>query len=203
MKIGVFGGTFNPIHKAHIHWARQFLRHFGLDEVLIIPANIPPHKPAPELAPAHDRLEMCRLAAGDEPGFTVCDYEIRQGGISYTLDTLCYLREEYQSTDICLLMGADMFLTVQNWHKPQEIFRLAALYACAREEGEHQKMKAHKPVLESMGARCELLQAKPMPMSSTNIRRMIRESGEDTQMLEYLHPAVYNYICERKLYGAG
>ena len=202
MKIGVFGGTFNPIHQAHMHWARQYQEYFALDQVLIIPTHTPPHKQVPELASAHDRLAMCRLAVGDEPGFVVCDYEIQRGGISYTLDTLRRLHEEYPGAELCLLMGADMFLTMQSWREPREIFRLASLCACAREEGELRKMEEHKPLLEAMGARCELLQAEPTPMSSTDIRQIIHGCGGDTDMHEYLHPKVWDYIRERGLYGS-
>jgi nicotinate-nucleotide adenylyltransferase len=201
MKIGIFGGTFNPIHIAHVHWARQYLKHFGLDKVLIIPTSTPPHKEAPGIADSRHRLEMCRLATIDEPGLAVCDYEIQRGGISYTLDTLRYLRGQEPDAELCLLMGADMFLTVQDWREPREIFRLAALYACARAEGEYEKMLAHKPILEAMGARCELLAAEPMPMSSTEVRRLIKD-GTGGDMGAYLHPAVWRYIRENKLYGA-
>ena len=201
MRIGIFGGTFNPPHLAHMHWARVYKRHFALDRVLIMPTNVPPHKQPSDLAPAENRLEMCKLAIGDDSGFIVCDYEIRRGGVSYTLDTLRYLKDEYPGADICLLMGADMFLSMSTWREPREIFRLVTLCACAREEGEYLKMREHQPMLESMGARCEILQAEPMPMSSTNIRHMIRNSV--TNMSGCLHPDVWEYIKTRKLYGVG
>jgi len=197
MKIGVLGGTFNPIHLAHMHIARQYREYFALDRILLIPTSTPPHKKAIGLAAAHHRLEMCRLAIGDEPGFEVCDYEIERGGISYTLDTLRYLQGEYHGAQICLLMGADMFLTIQNWRKPKEIFELTILCACAREKGEYDRMLRHKPVLEEMGAKCELVDSEPTPMSSTDIRKMIND-GVD--VVGYLNPAVWRYICEHKLY---
>ena len=198
MRIGAFGGTFNPIHLAHIHAANECMRHLALDKMLIIPTSAPPHKEAPELAWAHHRLAMCRLAIADEPGFAVCDYETERGGISYTCDTLRYLRGEHPGSDICLIMGADMFMTIQNWREPEEIFRLALLCACTREEGEYRKMLGHKTVLEAMGARCEIVGMKPLPMSSTEIRRRIKEGAD---ISGYLHPRVWGYILEHGLYG--
>ena len=147
---------------------------------------------------AHHRLEMCRLAAGDESGVEVCGYEIERGGVSYTFETLRHLQGEYPGAECCLLMGADMFLTIQNWREPDEIFRLATLCACAREAGEYQAMLEHAPKLREMGAKCEIIDAEPMPMSSTDIRRRIKEGAD---MSEYLNPAVWRYIREHKLYG--
>jgi len=201
VRIGLFGGTFNPPHLAHMHLARIYKQYFTLQRVLIMPTNTPPHKSPPDLAPAEKRVEMCKLAIGDELGFIVCNYEVMRGGVSYTLGTLQHLKDEYPGADVCLLMGADMFLTIQTWREPREIFKLATLCACAREDGEYLKMREHQPTLESMGARCELLSIQPMPLSSTQIRQIIsRGSGDD--MLKYLHPDVWNYICEHGLYGA-
>ena len=87
MKTGVYGGTFNPIHNGHLHIVEEFRRGLGLDRVLLIPAHVPPHKTAPDLAPAGDRLEMCRLAC-EGTQFEVSDLEIRRGGPSYTAETL-------------------------------------------------------------------------------------------------------------------
>ena len=200
MKLGILGGTFNPIHRSHLYLAQQYEQRLGLDEILFVPTFIPPHNRIDELADAEQRLEMCRLAIQGHPGFSVCDFEVRQARVSYTLDTLEYLRGLYPQAELCLLMGADMFLTIQDWHEPQQIFRLATLCACAREEGEYEQMAAHRPLLEAMGARCEILRTPPMPMSSTEIRRKIKEEAD---MSAYLPDAVWEYIRAHGLYGAG
>jgi nicotinate-nucleotide adenylyltransferase len=197
MKLGILGGTFNPVHKAHLYLAGQYRRELELDTVLFIPTFIPPHKRVDELADASDRLEMCRLAIQDIPGFGACDFEIRRGEVSYTLTTLEYLRGEYPEAELFLLMGADMFLTIQDWRRPEDIYRLAALCAAARESGEYGRMLAHQPSLEAAGARCHVLRVEPMPMSSTEIRRRIKEHAE---MAGYLPPPVWDYIRERGLY---
>lgn len=95
MKIGVFGGTFNPIHQGHLSLATQFADRLGLDRVLLIPTAIPPHKSAQDLAPAEHRLNLCRLAAKTDPRFVPCDLELRREGPSYTVMTLRELRNAY------------------------------------------------------------------------------------------------------------
>ena len=198
MKIGILGGTFNPIHKAHLYLAEQYQKALSLDKVLFIPTFIPPHKRVDEMADAALRLEMCRLATENISGFEICDFEVRRADVSYSLVTLQHLHSEYPGAELCFLMGADMFLTVQDWHEPCGIFALATLCACARETGEYEKMQAHIPLLQAMGAKCELLRISPMPMSSTKIRALLKQN---VNMQPYLNANVLNFIRENKLYG--
>ena len=198
MKIGILGGTFNPIHRAHIYLAQQYRRELSLDKILLIPTFIPPHKRVDEMADAALRLEMCGLATKNLTGFEVCDFEIRRAEVSYSLITLTHLREEYPDSELCFLMGADMFLTLQDWYEPREIFKLATLCASAREEGELEKMREHMPLLQEMGAKCVLLQIPPMPMSSTEIRAGLKQSAD---MSAYLDDSVLEFIREHGLYG--
>lgn len=197
MKTGVFGGTFNPIHNAHIRLAVSFAQKLALDEVILIPANIPPHKTARDLAPAEHRLAMCRLAVANLPGFTVDNYEIVNRGRSFTHRTLGHLREERPQDEFFLLMGADMFLTVQEWRNPSGIFGLATLCAASREPLEHEKLLAHAELLESMGARCVISDMPAEPMSSTEIRELAR-SGGNTEC--FLPAAVRDYILRHGMY---
>ena len=198
MKIGILGGTFNPVHNAHIYLAKQCQKLLALDKVILIPTFIPPHKRVDEMADAKLRLEMCNLAVQNIQGFEVCDFEIRRADVSYSLITLEYLHEEYPNAELCFLMGTDMFLTVQDWHEPRGIFALATLCACAREEGEYEKLLIHRSSLQAMGAKCELLKIPPMPMSSTEIRTMLKQN-KNTQ--EYIDENVDKFIREHKLYG--
>ena len=117
-KLGVFGGTFNPIHNGHLSLCTQLSDALGLAKVLLIPTAIPPHKRATELADGGQRLAMCRLAVQGDPRFCVCDLELRRQGNSYTADTLRELEALYPDTRMFLLMGTDMFLPVQNWTMP-------------------------------------------------------------------------------------
>lgn len=197
MKIGVFGGTFNPIHVAHVRMAEQYAHKLELDKVILVPAYIPPHKQPKGLANAEDRLAMCHLAIRDKPVFEVSDYEIRQEGKSYTYKTLRHLKELYPPGELFLIMGADMFVTVQDWRLPREIFQTATLCAAQRENGEFTLLEAHKMVLENMGARCVILDMEPTPLSSTMIREGLLV-GEDVSGL--LNPEVLEYIRTQGLY---
>ena len=131
MKIGVYGGTFNPPHLGHVTAARAVSELLKLDKLLFIPAGLPPHKPLPEGTPSPEqRLEMTRLAA-EQTGLgdrvETLDLEILRGGRSYTSETLELLRQQYPDDELWLLMGTDMFLTIQTWHDPASIFELAGI----------------------------------------------------------------------------
>lgn len=108
-RIGIYGGTFNPPHSGHVHLARTLAQALGLERVLIIPANLPPHKQAHELASGADRMEMCRLAFPDEP-FEISGLELSRGGKSYTCDTLAALQKQYGNAEFYLFMGTSMTL---------------------------------------------------------------------------------------------
>ncbi|MDE6454668.1 MAG: nicotinate-nicotinamide nucleotide adenylyltransferase, partial [Dysosmobacter sp.] len=125
MKIGVYGGAFNPPHLGHITAARAVFGLLKLDKLLVVPTGRPPHKQLPPGSPTPDqRLEMTRLAmeqAGLGERAEVLDLEVRREGSSYTADTLAALREQYPEDELWLLVGADMFLTLQTWYKPERI----------------------------------------------------------------------------------
>ena len=103
-RIVIFGGTFNPIHNGHLHIVRQFEKLLEARHVVLVPTFVPPHKRAPDLAPAQDRLAMCRLACADTP-YEVNDLEIRRGGPSYTADTLAAFRRQYPEAELCFITG--------------------------------------------------------------------------------------------------
>ena len=133
MRIGVYGGTFNPIHRGHLTAARAAADALGLEKVLLIPDNLPPHKALPAgSATGEDRLEMCRLTAGEVPGMEVLDLELRRSGPSYTSDTLAELHAQYPDDELWLLVGSDMFLSLQEWHEPERILSLAGIAAFHR-----------------------------------------------------------------------
>lgn len=197
-KIGMLGGTFNPIHNSHIYLAEQFRDRLALDKLFLIPTYIPPHKRVKDLADSTDRLAMCRLAAEGLSCIEVCDYEIAREGTSYTYQTLEYLQSLHPDAALFLLMGADMFLTVQDWREPGHIYRLATLCAAAREPGEHAALKEHEKLLAGQGAACILLEITPKPLSSTEIREKIAR-GESVRGL--VPDKVLEYIEEHHLYG--
>ena len=199
MRTGVLGGTFNPIHNAHLYLAHNCSERLALDRVLFIPTALPPHKNWDELIAPEQRVEMCRLALREQPGFSVCGYEVERGGKSYTADTLGWLAGQYPQDEFDLLLGGDMFLTVQEWNRAEQIFARARLCGIARNAGEKQQMEQHAAALARMGARCVVLDVAPLPLSSTQVRGMIRR-GEDVRAL--LPPGVWTYIQREGLYGA-
>lgn len=129
--LGIFGGTFDPIHHGHLRTAFELREALRLGEVRFLPTGSPPHREA-TLASSEMRLAMVRAAVQDEPAFTVDDRETRRGGLSYSVDTLVELRAEFPQRSICLLLGMDAFLGLPNWHRWREILELAHVVVAHR-----------------------------------------------------------------------
>lgn len=129
--IGIFGGTFDPIHFGHLRTAFELLQSLRLDELRFVPAGDPPHRDAP-LADASSRLAMVRAATADQPGFVVDDREVGRSGPSYTVTTLSELRAEFPDRPLCLIVGMDAFLGLPRWHRWREILDLAHVVVAHR-----------------------------------------------------------------------
>lgn len=129
--IGLFGGTFDPIHYGHLRTAFELWQALRLTEVRFLPTGSPPHREQP-LASAELRLAMVRAAVAGEPAFVVDDREVRRSGISYSVDTLTELRAEFPRRSLCLLLGMDAFLGLPNWHRWRELFELAHIVVAHR-----------------------------------------------------------------------
>lgn len=206
MKLGIYGGTFNPPHLGHLTSARLALDALGLDELRFVPAALPPHKRLPPDAPGPEaRLEMVELAADGLllPGrVSVSDMELSRPGKSYTADTLEQLHAQNPGAELWLMMGTDMFLTLQNWREPERITALAGICAFARTQadcGELLTIQAEY-LRKTFGAKvCVLQLPQVVDVSSTRLRELLAR-GEGW---EYLPPAVYGYILRHGLYGAG
>jgi nicotinate-nucleotide adenylyltransferase len=130
--IGIFGGTFDPIHYGHLRLAQEVLEQCSLSQVRFLPCGMPPHRGAPRASPQH-RAEMARLALRGNPAFVLDEQEIRRSGPCYTVDTLLALRAELGTQQpLCLLMGGDAFLSLPTWHEWQDLFGLAHIVAVQR-----------------------------------------------------------------------
>ena len=207
MKIGVYGGTFNPPHLGHLTAARAVSDLLKLDKLLLVPAGMPPHKALPEGSPtAEQRLEMTRLAAeqlglGDRA--EVLDLELRREGKSYTADTLAQIRDLYPGAELWLLMGTDMFLTLQTWHAPEEILALAGIAAFGRtEEDTEELFSVQRDYLYRTypDARIFTLTIPGVvDISSTELRQQLAAD----RGANLLAPAVYGYILREGLYRTG
>ena len=202
MNIGVYGGTFDPPHWGHITAARAAMEQLGLDKLVLIPDRVPPHKAMPEgSASPEQRLEMAVLATAElGKRAEVSDRELRRDGPSYTSDTLAELRRKYPEDTLWLLMGSDMFLSLQTWHAPEEIMALARIAPFSREaEDESAAFAAQKARLErEYGAQiCIVQNPEVRELSSTEVRAALA-AGQGSDLLP---PAVYGYVLREHLYG--
>ena len=207
MKIGVYGGTFNPPHLGHLTAARAVFELLGLDLLLLIPAGLPPHKELPAGSPtAEQRLEMTRLA-GEQLGLgdkvRTLDIELERGGRSFTSDTLAQLKAQYPDSELWLLMGTDMFLTLQAWHEPEKILSLAGIAAFGRtEEDTEELFSAQREYLYKTYPQARIFTLTipgVIDVSSTELREKLAK-GEGGNLLA---PAVYGYILRERLYNTG
>ena len=198
LRIGIYGGTFGPVHKGHVAAAEAFIRQMELDLLYVIPAGIPPHKQIDAADdPAH-RLAMCELAFGGMKNVIVSDMEIERAGKSFTVDTLRALYAEDRR--LFLLMGTDMVLTLDQWREPEEIFRLCYPIYIRRENDpilEGQIIKKNEQYLKSYGKIARRLVADVIELSSTEIRDRVGR-GEEIDSL--VPSAVAAYIREKGLY---
>lgn len=198
-RIGLFGGTFNPPHVGHLRLCELAADAAALDMVIIMPASVPPHKEAPDLASGEDRLALCRLTFRD-PRFVVSDMELRREGKSYTVDTMHTLRDSYPEDELFLIIGSDMLLSFDRWHKAEEILSLCSLLVLSREaEISPQMLRDYATgtlgLTEGEGFR--ILETDPLELSSTMIRARIAK-GEDAASL--LTEDACAYIKEKGLY---
>lgn len=201
MKTGLYGGSFNPVHNGHLHILRAFTERLQLDRVLLVPTCSPPHKQAGDLASAAHRLAMCRLAAADNGKITVSDMEIRRGGKSFTADTLMQLALDYPEDAFYLLMGEDMFLTVEKWYRADVIISSAVLCCSPRSPDGFHRLSAFAAHLESAhNARTVVEDIPFVDISSTQIREL---AAKGLPLSAYVPQAVAAYIKENHLYESG
>lgn len=196
--IGIYGGTFSPPHNGHVYAARAVIDELMLDKLYVVPAFIPPHKRL-EYDTPNDRLNMTRLAFSGISKAEVSDYEMKAGGKSYTVKTLEHFRSEGTLTFLC---GTDMFLSLEEWYMPEQIFRLARIALIRREADEEllnvKIRKAKHHYIKKYEARIAVLRAKAYEMSST----FVRNSAADDRLDEYVPESVAAYIRKKHLYGA-
>lgn len=197
-KLGIFGGTFSPPHVGHVRAAEAFLNSAKLDKLLIMPAFLPPHKAIDGEASADERFKMCKFAFSGLPRTEISDFEIKNGGKSYTHFTLSSFKDE--ETELYFLVGTDMFLTLGKWVKPETIFSLATIALVRRErtdENSHLIEERAREYKERFGAKLLFIDADITEISSSDLRSMIK-SGADTS--EFLSEEVYTYIKENLIY---
>ncbi len=201
MTLGVFGGTFDPIHVAHLAVAESARDALGLERVLFVPNRQPPHKPDQLVTPAADRLAMVRAAIADNPAFDVSTIEIDRAGPSYTSDTLETLRSEGLaaggSQDLALILSADAVAGLATWHEPRRVLALAQLVIAPRDGYPDIEPSDIARLVPGADARVVILDGPRMSLSASEIRARAAAG----RSLRYLVPdAVAAYIGDHGLY---
>ncbi len=188
MRIGILGGTFNPVHLGHLMIAQMVLETFDLDKVVFIPSSLPPHKNGRDVIPADHRIAMVQLAVKDNALFAVSDYEMKRGGKSYSIDTVIYLRECYPlRTKFFFIIGNDHLTKLHTWRRIEEIVKIVSFVA------------VYRPGFEAVSSRIKTksIVIPGVMASSSDIRRRIAAG----KTVRYLVPdRVLGYIEKHKLY---
>ena len=200
-KIGVFGGTFNPVHKGHETAAIDFYNTLKLDKLLVIPSNIPPHKQIDSRITAEERFFMCALCFEKYKDYfiKVSDLEIKKNGVSYTFDTLTELKKEYVNEKLYFLLGSDMFLYLENWYEYKNLIKLCAFAVVLRAGHEKKKVMEYREKLVKTGVKIELLETEPFEVSSTELREQIKDNNY-YNLEKYISGEVLTYIKEKNIY---
>ena len=197
-RIGLFGGTFDPIHNGHLHIARSFADELDLESVILLPAGDPYHKTAPRTA-AHHRLAMAEIAAQADSRLAVSDCDIVRQGTTYTHDTVQIFRQHFPAAELWLLIGMDSLLQLHTWHRWQNLVRQCRIAAAPRPGSSLAQAPAPLQtwLAEALPqGRLHILQAEPLPISSSQIRQQL--AAEHTS--PDIPPAVLDYIRQHQLY---
>jgi nicotinate-nucleotide adenylyltransferase len=196
VRLGILGGTFNPPHLGHLVCAQEAHFQLELDQVLLVPARIPPHKELPDDPGARHRLELCRLAIHADERFTVCELELRREGPSYTVDTLQELHATVQDSELYLIVGGDIAAGLPEWREPQRVLSLASL-AVADRQGTPRAAIDSALALVAGGSEVRFFSMPQIAVSST----MVRDRTRAGRPIRYLVPDdVANHIEHHRLY---
>lgn len=202
-RIGIVGGTFDPIHYGHLMLGRQAYQEYQLEEVWYMPSRQPPHKKDHTVTPSKDRVAMIRLAIGDVPYFSLSDFELkRKEGNTYTADTLTLLTEAYPDTEFYFIVGADSVYEIEKWYRPETVLKLATILAASREyEDERLSLEQQISYLRTKyGARIFRLHCREFDAASAEIRSMLAKGNP---VAEWIPQQVEQYIAEHGLYKGG
>ena len=197
-RIGVIGGTFDPIHFGHLAAAEEARVRVNLEKVLFVVALLPPHKLDDEVTPVEHRLAMVRLGIASNPYFEVSHVDMDRPGPSYTVDTISILREQWgPGTELFFVMGLDSLVEMPTWHQPERLIRLCHVVAVTR-PGVEVDLPALEMSIPGISARLEIIDMPEVEISSSDLQRRLREGLP----IKYQVPEeVERYIREHRLYG--
>lgn len=198
MRIGIFGGTFDPPHISHLILAAESKHQLSLDRLLFVLTPDPPHKQHRVITPLHHREEMLKAALQGDPDFEISTVEIDRPGPHYAVDTVRLLQEKYPQGELIYLMGGDSLAgLIIDWHKPQEFVDACHALGIMRRPGDHFDLTEIEDTISGVAAKVQFIEAPLLEIASRQIRRRIAE-GRPYQY--YLHPEVYKIIEQGGLY---
>lgn len=195
-KIGLFGGTYDPIHKGHTEIAEIVMEKMNLQKIIFIPAGDPPHKLDKKVTDKTDRLNMVRLAVGYNPAFCVSDYEIKKEARSYSLDLIKHFKSIYKEDELYFIIGGDSLYNMPTWYHYEELLGLCNFIVISRPQVEKRNL-LDKFSGDEKPPRIFFIDDVSIPISATEIREKIK-NGENTK--NYVTEPVYNYIRTKELY---
>jgi nicotinate-nucleotide adenylyltransferase len=197
-KIGIMGGTFNPIHNGHLFLAENAYDQLGLEHILFMPSKNPPHKAKPNMVTDQQRVDMINLAIQDNPHFSLSTVELEREGFTYTADTLTLLAKENLEVRYYFIVGADSLFMMDQWYQPQIIFDLCTVVAAGRDQMDYDKLAAQAEYLrERFHADIQLVEMPMIQIASANIRSRI---AENRTIRYYVPEQVGEYIRQHGLY---
>ncbi len=197
-KVGIMGGTFNPVHCGHLFLAERTYEQLELDQVLFIPSKNPPHKQKPHDVTDQQRVEMLLLAIQDNPHFTISEMELERDGTTYTADTLSILTRDNPDTQYYFIVGADSLFSLSEWWSPEIIFEKCVIAAACRDQVNKEELEQQAELLRrTYNARIEIIDMPTLMISSSEIKDNISRG----KSIKYYIPAtVEDYITKNKLY---
>ena len=196
-KIGIFGGTFDPVHMAHLHMAQCALEQGQLDKVIFLPNGTPPHKENNGITDAEHRYNMLVLATEDNPRFEVSDYELTRDGFCYTVDTMRYFRSAYPEDSFVFILGADSLDYLDRWYDGENLIKENSFLVAVRDFRQGYDIQANIRRIEDMGGKIELIQMPPLDISATYIRTT---ASRGCSVAYLTTPEVEQYIRDKELY---
>ncbi|MDD6355782.1 MAG: nicotinate (nicotinamide) nucleotide adenylyltransferase [Oscillospiraceae bacterium] len=196
MKIGLYGGAFNPVHNGHLALAEHFKNALELERLIFIPTHVPPHKSGDGLVSGEHRINMLSLALSGLDYCSVSDIEFRREGKSYTYDTVCELKKIYPDDEFFLIVGADQYFDFQKWYRADELLRQVTVCSAARENNQYRQMLKYKSKHDNM-QNTVVCNFDVTEISSSKIRNMISTGQSVT---EFVPDSVLRYIKENNLY---
>lgn len=198
--IGIYGGTFNPLHNGHVMVIKEAIRQYGdIEKIVLMPNHAPAYKKSRYIASPEDRIAMLKLVAEKNPELAVSDMEIKRGGYTYTYDTLKEIFGQNPKLKIYFIIGSDSFLSINKWYKYEEILKMCTLLVAQREDSPEEINAFYDKLTKAVScAKVCFLKVEPYEAASSDIRKNISEGKFPDDIMP---PVIVKYIKEKNLYG--